>query len=647
MEPTSQVGTSASDAPPAAADADLREELAKWRERVPKLASALRQRVEEAQNLKQELERLQRDRETAQDVSSGIRARDDLIAELERKLAALTDSHQATEGELHKRRLEVDALHGDVETWKEKWQSAIHTLDDQAAQAGNQDQRAHDLEAENESLRGRLAETAADHEASQRALDEAVDERDSLRRRNEQLFETTELANRQIGSLTDSLAELRASLKQHREREAEAGSARAQMEDEVQSLRARLAETEETARRQAEALSTADIEAHAAGEQAAALETRLTRAEDAASQAEQALVALTDELCLVDAAAASALHSGASAEARVKESERVREDLERRMAEAEERCRSLQGDLDEQCEEVVRLGEVVERAQRTTGQRENERRELSERLQVLEDRNDYLEKQLAERSELVVNLEQDQASLTERRDALEKERATLEEALHRAERHVKENAEHVTQLDAKVERQKELMLNLEEELAEAQEELSRARKAGTAESADSRSEVAHLREQVRKLEGLVRERTDALNRLEWRREVADSRGEAATQDKDGKLLLVLNQQLADARVCNEELTARVRELEARGSGHVDDPRPHAERRHCDGDDLTRIHGVGPKLAEQLNDLGIHHYRQIAELDEEALADESHVLHGHRGRIVRDSWVEQAVRLVSH
>jgi len=168
--------------------------------------------------------------------------------------------------------------------------------------------------------------------------------------------------------------------------------------------------------------------------------------------------------------------------------------------------------------------------------------------------------------------------------------------------------------------------------------------------------VARLREQARKLEAVVRERTDALNRAKWEREVElrecpagppapetapDDTAEApapAPADADGKLLLVLNQQLTDARRHNAELLSRIRELETTAG-----PSPGAGH----GDDLTRIHGVGHKLAEQLNELGIHRYQQIAELEEAQLAEESHVLHPHRGRILRDGWIDQAVKLISH
>ena len=59
------------------------------------------------------------------------------------------------------------------------------------------------------------------------------------------------------------------------------------------------------------------------------------------------------------------------------------------------------------------------------------------------------------------------------------------------------------------------------------------------------------------------------------------------------------------------------------------------------DDLTRMKGVGPKLAQRLNEAGITRFAQLAALtpaDAEALDAQ---LGDFRGRIHRDRWIEQA------
>ncbi len=634
MEQTSQASL-------ARGDQALREELGKWRERVPKLAAALRQRAEEVQRLQQELERMRGLQPASGEVPAGIGARDELIEELEQKLADVSSRHKDACGELHRQQLEIDELRAAADGWKAKWRTVTQALDEQQVAAGAEDDRLCGLQEENAALRRQLEEQSSSHEADRRALEEAVQERDSLRHRNEQLFETTELANRQIGSLTESLSELRASVKQHRALQAEADDARARLREEVEALRPRLTEAEETIRRQAAELKASAADASAGRERAGELEARLEQAEEGAIRAEQDLLAVTEELHQVSSAALAAARSAAAGGDRVAELERAKRAVEVRLAQAEAEGRTWADSCEQQAAEVARLTEMVERAQRITDERERERRELSTRLQQLEERNERLDRKLADRSDLVVVLEQDQARQATLRESLERERDELQEALVRAERNVKENADYVAQLDDKLERQKELMLNLEKELAETKNEQARHEKSGKAEKAaraGADAEVKRLEVQVRKLEGLLRDRTEAVNRLQWQLHLADERRPSEAEGgADARTLVVLNQQLADARDRNDLLLAKVRELEGR----------RREARPSSGDDLTRIHGVGEKLAEQLNELGIFRYRQIAELDEHALAEEDHVLHAHRGRIVRDGWIQQAARLISH
>lgn len=60
-----------------------------------------------------------------------------------------------------------------------------------------------------------------------------------------------------------------------------------------------------------------------------------------------------------------------------------------------------------------------------------------------------------------------------------------------------------------------------------------------------------------------------------------------------------------------------------------------------GDDLTRIKGVGPKLATRLGELGVTGFAQIAAWDEAEIDRVDAELGRFQGRIRRDDWVEQA------
>jgi predicted flap endonuclease-1-like 5' DNA nuclease len=59
------------------------------------------------------------------------------------------------------------------------------------------------------------------------------------------------------------------------------------------------------------------------------------------------------------------------------------------------------------------------------------------------------------------------------------------------------------------------------------------------------------------------------------------------------------------------------------------------------DELTRMKGVGPKVAALLNGLGITRFDQIAEWSDDDVARVDAQLGAFKGRIARDQWVEQA------
>jgi predicted flap endonuclease-1-like 5' DNA nuclease len=60
-----------------------------------------------------------------------------------------------------------------------------------------------------------------------------------------------------------------------------------------------------------------------------------------------------------------------------------------------------------------------------------------------------------------------------------------------------------------------------------------------------------------------------------------------------------------------------------------------------GDDLTRIKGLGPKLADQLHALGVTSFAQIAAWDDAEIDRIDARLGRFQGRIRRDDWPAQA------
>lgn len=62
------------------------------------------------------------------------------------------------------------------------------------------------------------------------------------------------------------------------------------------------------------------------------------------------------------------------------------------------------------------------------------------------------------------------------------------------------------------------------------------------------------------------------------------------------------------------------------------------------DDLKRVRGIGPKIEQTLNRLGIFHYEQIAGLTPENILWLNNHLH-FPGRIEREQWLEQTRELI--
>ncbi len=83
-----------------------------------------------------------------------------------------------------------------------------------------------------------------------------------------------------------------------------------------------------------------------------------------------------------------------------------------------------------------------------------------------------------------------------------------------------------------------------------------------------------------------------------------------------------------------------------GTGEGARPGKLSGARGGKADDLKQIKGVGPKLEQQLNELGFYHFDQIAawSADEVAWVDAN--LKGFKGRVSRDNWTQQAKTLAA-
>ena len=83
------------------------------------------------------------------------------------------------------------------------------------------------------------------------------------------------------------------------------------------------------------------------------------------------------------------------------------------------------------------------------------------------------------------------------------------------------------------------------------------------------------------------------------------------------------------------------EVIAAAAKHAAQATPAAAETSAGADDLTRIKGLGPKIAALLRGLGITRFDQIASWSEADIARIDPQLGTFQGRISRDNWIEQA------
>jgi NADH-quinone oxidoreductase subunit E len=80
-------------------------------------------------------------------------------------------------------------------------------------------------------------------------------------------------------------------------------------------------------------------------------------------------------------------------------------------------------------------------------------------------------------------------------------------------------------------------------------------------------------------------------------------------------------------------------------GAAQKPKGLEAPRAAGADDLTKIEGIGPKLAETLNGWGVYHFDQIAKWGANEIAYADTNVPRFKGRCTRDKWVAQAKIIV--
>lgn len=102
---------------------------------------------------------------------------------------------------------------------------------------------------------------------------------------------------------------------------------------------------------------------------------------------------------------------------------------------------------------------------------------------------------------------------------------------------------------------------------------------------------------------------------------------------------------ADKGPAAEKAPAEAKTAPAAAGSDAGKPEGLAEPRGGKADDLKRISGIGPKIEGLLNELGVFHYDQIAGWSDATVAWVDEHL-SFRGRIGRESWIEQAKTLAA-
>jgi predicted flap endonuclease-1-like 5' DNA nuclease len=474
---------------------------------------------------------------------------------------------------------------------------------------------------------------------------ELTEERDALAARNANLFETTGFANRQMEVLADDLVELRGQLKALRNTHATTLGELETVRLERANLQLALADSEAEAVSLERLLMSLQAASMALGADLVAADRATTeRLETLAAER----LALADDLVAsaqraerVEAALAEAEQARRSAEHAQSEAERMRARAETACQAAEAACAAAESD---------RSSAEAARERIEAGMRETvaELERLHRQVEQFDARRQQLERQLEDRSALVLALEQDLIGRDQRLEVMASERMDLEADLARATRNVREQTDFIQQLDDRLERQKELLLSLEEELSAAQAGEATLARQHEVDLATRDGQIRALQLQVAALQALLNEQTTELESGPAIAAAAAGSADAASRgaqvadpdrvERDNRTLRVLNQQLRDARARNDALLERIRALETQAQDGADGE---------SGDDLTCIRGVGPRLAQHLQSLGVKSYRQIAELEPELLDDPSHALAALRSRILRDRWIEQADTLNRH
>ncbi len=678
-----EVTTPAQHPAPVAPPTDANAELAKWRARVPKLASALKQRTEQIGLLESELARLQSEAGKASASGPGLQARDEHIAALELKLSGLTKNYQTSEGKLRARELELEDLRADLLASKQRWQNLTEALDEQVASTDEVQAKLASASEQQSTLQANLEVATLRESALQAELDATAQQQieqlakfEALVERESSLQENFEAATERESSLQSELAALQVKFDAAAQREAtqQAELAAQQQQLVEQSSAVNAAQQALVDQRVADALLTGQLEDQLQEQDAALQEAleRLANLDDRNEKllettelANNQLVSLSEDITRLQAELASQEQTFAAQLAEQQQHSQL--DTAQIQAEHSERLRDIHA-------QTVLVFEALER------QSLEEQRHSVAAMQAsleLEMHNDYVDLQQAAQG-LMQQLQQTQAQLLGQQRTAAQANAQQATARQQGYNAYQQSLAEVTlaleaQLSAMEEQFVQQVQQLEQQLAQQADLADAARPRVTilGEISDANAGLSDFEQAwsgldgrsadaasdtIRELERLLKIRNDELSAARAARVhflpattpvspssspiVSDDPAldsalgtvdaESASATSETATVASLHEQVNLARAEN----ARLRQQLDRTSAAL-----------LASDDLTQLKGVGGKMAEQLRELGISQFAQMAALELTDLDAPDHPLYNLRSRIERNGWIEQAKALV--
>jgi len=646
--------------------AGLREDATEWREKWQSVTTSLDAQSGSADQKDRELARARTEADELLSLQTGLNAR---IKEQDLELTALRENSNSLESrneklfettELANRQIEtlgdnLEQLRADLKARNAEIAGKEATVGDSVKEIEDLKRQISGRDQDIEFLHGHVEEkqqelTALSEKVSQ--LESDVTAGSEAVREQERLNRLLEERDAEISSLTGQLTEFDARTKALEEarttidsreqdlaaRDEELASRAGDLkskDEAFESQKQEIRRLEECVAQAEEANDRWEVERRQLSEQMDELKKRNQHLEDQLSERSDLVVGLEQEKSVItdrtssledensrlsEALEKAQQHSAdnadhiAQVDSRLDRQKQLMENLEEEFAQVQEEfasaVKSHQREINEKTAEIAKLQQRMDEDSVET--LKEQLTELETSLQTARDESKSSEEtgleQMQKAEDLARELDQRKSQDDSARQLLQEKVDRLEKQLRKQSKATTEAEEVAAAVRAELETQKTVVSRVPDEVS---------------------VENDALQAEVIKLEGMVRERTEQMNKLRWQQDMIEKQ---SGDGSESKMLVVLNQQLVSAREDNQRLLDKVRDLENR---------PQVSN---SADDLSSIRGIGPKLVKQLSKLGITRFDQIATLSEADLDDEKHPLHGMKGRIIKDAWIDQAAKL---